>query len=247
MEERLPQLKDNKSTSKVPRFTERYKPSNRVFATPNREVKDSIPIVPFTDTIKVPNQNFFVLSYAAPEGARVKAKKIAIKVSGAFNTQKEAEEHAEKIRNSNNKFDVYVCNMYEWGTVPIPDDVKPFINKNYTDEYLTRVLRGQEESMKQSKKEMQERMARDRAKAEEEVKKAYGPNYVMPKKADITAEYEKESLKAEVKNTDINYSHRELLESFASFIQTSKKMDPEVVKEFIGFMQAKKDFDNEKK
>jgi hypothetical protein len=130
--------------------------------------------------------------------------------------------------------------MYTWGTIPVPEDLKPFIEKEYTDKFLTRVMKGQQESLMQSKKEMEERMARDRAKAEEEVRKKYGPDYVMAKKSDVVKEYEKESLEREERAEKMKFTQRDLVDSFAKYIQTSGKIDPEVAGDFMRFIEAKK-------
>jgi hypothetical protein len=109
-------------------------------------------ILPKPYTHKVPNQNYWVLVYAAPEGARVRAKKVLVNCCGAFNTQEEAERQAEIIRNEDNRFDVNVCAMYEPGPVPMSEDVKPLVRKQYVEKYLTTAMSGLQESLAQQKK-----------------------------------------------------------------------------------------------
>jgi hypothetical protein len=184
-----------------------------------------------------------VLTYAAPEGARARAKNIMIKVSGAFDTEAQASEHAKKINaeDPQKRFDVFVCKMYTWGSVPIPEDYKVLMDKEYNDKQLNAIMKGQQESLRQSKKEMDERIARDRAKAEEEIRRKYGPNYVMAKKSDTVREYEKQSQEREAQSQDMNFSHRELMESVAHYIQsTNGRLDPEVAGDLMRFLETRK-------
>lgn len=202
--------------------------------------------LPKPDVHRQPNQIFGVLSYCAPEGARVRCKKVAIKLSGTFASLEEAKKTAEIIRNEDPRFDVHVIPLYEWGMIPISEDVKPMIQKEYTDKYMTKVMSGLQMSLMQSRKEMDERIARDRAKSEMEMRKKLGPDYVAPqKKPDMVKEYEEETMKREDRAKDMTFTQRELIESFAKYMSagcggSGAKLDPATVGNFLRYMEAQK-------
>jgi hypothetical protein len=129
-----------------------YVSRRRTFAVDPLATAGNI-ILPKPYTHKVPNQNFWVLVYAAPEGARVRAKKVLVNCCGAFNIQEEAESQAKNIRDEDNRFDVHVCAMYEYGPVPMSEDVKPLVRKQYIEKYLTTAMSGLQGSLAQQKKE----------------------------------------------------------------------------------------------
>ncbi|MDR3543376.1 MAG: hypothetical protein P4L69_20805 [Desulfosporosinus sp.] len=154
-----------------------------------------IHVIPKGDIRKVDGQNFLVLSYATPDGTtRVRSPRgMVLKFSGAFEDEDTAGGHAQDIRNEDPRFDVFVVEMYKWGMVPLPEDEKPFVTRKYADEMLTRIVAGLQNSMEQGKKEMEERKERDRAKAEEAMRRAKGdPDYKMPEKSDLLIKYEDE-------------------------------------------------------
>lgn len=197
-------------------------------------------VLPQPDRARVPNQNFQVISCVAPEGTRVKCKNIAIKFSPCFNTEEEANRHAEIIRNEDPRFDVDVIDMYNWIVVPKSEEVKPFVRKQYADKFLNNILRGQQQALMQSRKEIDDRVARDRASAEAELRKKYGPDYVMKKKTEEVKEYEAERQKHDEQTDGMKFSQREVVESLAKFIVATKSLKPEVAGEFMRFMEARK-------
>ena len=237
--------KMSNTTKKAPTFADRYaKDKKRVHATTAGALASSQNgddfLLPKDDVARVPGQNYLVFSYAAPENSRLRCNKVAVKFSGAFDTLENAQAHAKKINAEDTRLDVHICKMYTWGTIPMPEDVKPFVEKEYTDKFLTRVMKGQQETLLQSKKEMEERMAKDRAKAEEEVRKKYGPDYVMAKKNDTVMEYERETMEREEKADKMKFTQRELVDSFSKYIQSNGKIDPEIAGDFMRFLEAKK-------
>lgn len=128
------------SQPKAPTFGDRYgdgKTRRRCYAAePTIDSANVDFVMPQSDKKRVPGQNYFVFAYAAPEGARVRCKNIAIKISGAFNTKAEADCHAQAIRDEDDRFDVHVIEN-GWVVIPIPEDVKPLIHKEYTDKVRT--------------------------------------------------------------------------------------------------------------
>jgi hypothetical protein len=181
-------------------------------------------IMPGDDVRRVPGQNFLVLSYATPDGTTkvVSPNGMVQKYSGAFATEKDAEAHAQAIRNEDPRFDVFVVDMYKWGFVPLPQDEKPFIRKQYADQMLTRIVGGLQQSMEQGKKEMDERKARDRAKAEAAMQKVKGKDYKMPEKSKLQLEYEERARQAREeeeraakegnRESNISYAEKDLVE-----------------------------------
>lgn len=153
-------------------------------------------IIPKGDIRRVPKQNFLVLSYATPDGTTIvrSPRGMVMKFSGCFDTQPEAEKHAEAIRNEDPRFNVFVVDLYKWGIVPLPKDEEPFVSRKYADEMLSRIVGGLQTSMEQGKKEMEERKENDRKKAEEAMRTALkDPNYVMPEKSELLIKYEEEA------------------------------------------------------
>lgn len=190
--------------------------------------------------LRVSGQNWFVLSYAAPEGAKVRSKKVAIKVSGCFDTEGQAEAHAEKVRNADTRLEVHVCEMYSWGTVPMPTDVKQFIRKNYTDKFLDGVMRAQEQAFVQSRKEIDARMRRDKENAERELRKKYGDDYVMSSKPESVKEYEAEQAQRQAEAAKMQFTQAELMDSMTTYIQKCGTIDPAAAGDFLRFLEAKK-------
>lgn len=144
-------------------------------------------IMPSGDIHRPPGaeQNFLVLSYVTPDGStEVRSLKgICFKFSGTFRLLEDAKRHAEVIRDENPIFDVCVVDLYDWGVIPLPKEQRPFVAKEFTDPLLTRAVAGLQKSMVQGKKELEERKARDRAKAEEAMQKIRGKDYKMPEKS----------------------------------------------------------------
>jgi hypothetical protein len=155
-------------------------------------------MIPQGDIHRRPDQNFFVLSYCTADGAtRVKSvKDLAMKFSPAFETQEEAEKWAQIIRDENPIFDVKVVSMYEWGTVPLPDEQRPFVKSVYASEIMTRAMAGLQRSMIHGKKEIDERKGREMAAAERAMQKVKGKDYKMPEKSRELREIE-ERIKSE--------------------------------------------------
>lgn len=142
-------------------------------------------IVASGDVHRTPGQNFLVLSYVLPDGGtKVKSlKNILFKFSGCRETEAQAREYAKVIRDENPLFDVFVVDTGKWGVCPLPQEERQFLDVQYVNPLLTRSMSRIHDTMAQSKKEMDDRKARDRAKAEALMRKTKGPDYVMPEKS----------------------------------------------------------------
>lgn len=154
-------------------------------------------ITAMEDVHKLPNQRFLVLSYVCPDGiTRVRSpKNLLFKFSGTLPDLPSAKLHAEAIRNEDPRFDVEVVDLYKWGQVPMPNEEKSFVPRHYADEMLSKIVSGLQNSMMQGKKEMDERKAKDRAKAEAAMQRAKGKDYKMPEKSEVYKRYEEEQRK----------------------------------------------------
>ena len=224
---------------KAPTFEDRYlknKP-RRFAAEPNIGSPDAEFVMPQPNKNRVPGQNYFVFSCVAPEGTRVKCRNVAMKPCGMFNTEAEANRHAQAVRDEDPRFDVHVI-CPEWVILPIAEDIKPLIRKEYVDKYMTKVMGGLQSSLMQSKKEMDERVARDKAKAEAELRKKYGPDYVMAKKTEQVKEYEKKQEERADRTEAMKFSQKDLVENLAKFIVTNKTINPSAAGEFLKFFEA---------
>lgn len=255
----MAEQQQGKKKAKAPTFADRYgeggKRSVAVDSASSRVSKDEDGKATSTQYVlpqpdlpqnRVSNQNFWVLTYCAPENARVRSRAVFVKCSGAFATEKEAEEQAIRIRAQDPRFDVSVVNMYELGQVPPPRDMEPFIRKKYEESKLSRIMSGQQETLLQSKKELDDRIARDKAAALAEMRKKFGPDYEPVAKSDTVKQYEEMSAERAEKAADMKFTPREIAESFAKFIQGSAgtdkpgAIDPHAAGEFMRFLEQYK-------
>ena len=142
-------------------------------------------MIPVGDVHRHPNQNYQVLSYCTSDGAtRVKSvKDLAMKFGPCFETEPEARKWAQLIASEDPRFDVKVVSLYEWGTVPLPDEQRPFVESVYANEILTRAVGGLQRSMIRGKQEVEERKSRELAAAERAMQKVRGKDYKMPEKS----------------------------------------------------------------
>lgn len=86
---------------------------------------------------KVTGQNYLVCNIVGP-GLRQAIKKSAFRILGAFDTEAEANAHAELYKKLDSRFDIYVCAMYEF--LPIPDQVHDVGNVKYDQKELNELL-----------------------------------------------------------------------------------------------------------
>lgn len=69
--------------------------------------------------IKVPKQNFILVSFVGPELPQ-KCNSMGMKIWGAFDTIEESQAHAEKLSGlkENEFFDIFILQMYNWALIP---------------------------------------------------------------------------------------------------------------------------------
>ena len=207
---------------------------------------------PMRDTDIVHGQNFMVLSYAAPNNSKVRAANIQIKVSGCFDTESEANHQAELIRNADPRFNVNVVCLYEWVTVPILDHVDQFIRKEYTDKRLNAIMRGNYQSLAQSRKEMVKRIEKDKKAALENMRKVKGPDYNFKDTPDSLKQYDDHMVDTgqSVGNTEehdeLMLGQTDVMNAAMTFFTEKEggEAGSKVAIEFLKYLKSKTDEDN---
>jgi len=104
------------------------------------------------DQIKVPQQNFVLMSIIGPECTQ-RSDKMMLKIYGCFNTNEEAQAHAKRVQKSQNEedvqFHVLMGGMYKW--LPIPPQVEKIGEQYYDDEWLNDMMIKYKENQQASK------------------------------------------------------------------------------------------------
>jgi hypothetical protein len=108
----------------------------------------------YVDDVKVPHQNFALISIVSPEGKR-KYKQVCVKIKGVFDTIEKANSHAKLLQKIDDQFDIYVVDMYSWLLVPPPDGI--IEESIHADETLDSIIRAYKEVEIKSKLVFNER------------------------------------------------------------------------------------------
>lgn len=136
---------------------------------------------PTPDTVQVPNQRYWVMSYVTSTGKGMRSKNTMVKCSGCFADEQSAGRHAETIRNIDPRINVFVVEMYNFVSVPIPLHIFEGLRKHYIDERLDRIMYENYLEVKRDRKLMEMRTKADKEKALSNLRQAKGnPNYVPP-------------------------------------------------------------------
>lgn len=107
------------------------------------EKLDSKDLLQTADPIKTPGQNYAVISYLSPPAS----DKFGLKISGCFSTMDEANEQAKRLMEKWPYFDIFVIAMYNWISIPLPDELKSEVEHVYADQTLNKIMsefRGQQ-------------------------------------------------------------------------------------------------------
>lgn len=122
--------------------------------------------------IRDPNQNWAVMSIVAPNGLNQKAEELCVMMYGCCRTEKEAKELAQKARDTNDMFDVFVAPTYEW--LPLPPKLEEVQEHNYTNDKIQSIhdnflshLRGEKADMTKRLEEVARLKAEDKLKKEQ--------------------------------------------------------------------------------
>lgn len=195
--------------------------------------------VPRPDRDVVPHQRFWVMSYVAPEGARVRSDQVFVKCSGAFETEAEASAQAERIRNADNRVDVWVVDMYKYIPVPVPAKVQSLVHTEHEDPRLTRLMEKARQDAVKEHEIMEARMRRDRERALVAMRKAHGG--VLPDVPDVAAarheEQRKQDMGAPGKCPEVEpprtFSTDSVLKAVADMAREGKVFDMEAAKALV--------------
>lgn len=107
-----------------------------------------------TEDTAIPGQEWICMSFMSPEGIKG-CKTNAFKFRGAFATQEEANKHAEKLRNSEPDFDIYVGEGFKWcGWNPDPHSID---DQQYMEKDMQRLHDGYMKNKKNVSEEEEKR------------------------------------------------------------------------------------------
>ena len=91
-----------------------------------------------TDSIRLPLQNFALISIVAPQSTTQCSEKTCLKIRGVFETLEEANQHASRLVKADATFDIMVVSMYEW--LLIPPDMSKINDQQYMDDNLNGLI-----------------------------------------------------------------------------------------------------------
>ena len=106
-----------------------------------------------TDNIKIPGQNYALISIVSPE-TNQKYDHVCLKIKGVFKTLEDANKHAAMLQKIDSVFDIYVVDMYSWLLVP-PDP--ELIEQKHVDNKLNEMISTHRESQLKAKAYFDER------------------------------------------------------------------------------------------
>ena len=91
-----------------------------------------------TDRIRIPLQNYALISIVSSCNTSQKSENTCVKIRGVFETIEEANRHASKIINHDPTFDVMVVSMYEW--LLVPPDMTKIKDQQYMNDSLNTLI-----------------------------------------------------------------------------------------------------------
>jgi hypothetical protein len=91
-----------------------------------------------TDKIRVPSQNYALISIVSSTQTTQKSNKTCVKIRGVFDTIEDANQHAARIVQVDPTFDIMVVSMYEW--LMIPPEMDKLNDQKYMDDDLNGLL-----------------------------------------------------------------------------------------------------------
>lgn len=108
------------------------------------------------DSVTVPGQAFAVISVVSPTSSQKSSDgRLGIKIRGCFATQDEAAAHVRRLMKADNTFDIWVCDMYKW--LSLPPDPSSIESQEYSEPFLNDMIREYRESQLQAKQHFEER------------------------------------------------------------------------------------------
>ena len=91
-----------------------------------------------TDKVRVPSQNYALISIVSSTQTTQKSNKTCVKLRGVFDTIENANQHAARIMKVDPIFDIMIVSMYEW--LMIPPEMDKINDQKYMDEDLNGLL-----------------------------------------------------------------------------------------------------------
>jgi len=140
----------------------------KILADAAHAATDSMEVNLTTDVLKVPSQNWALVSFVSPTSNQKNAS-IGMKLRGVFDTREEATEHIKRLIKLDPMFDIFICEMYNWCLVP--PDPELIADQNYQDETLNKLVSEYRKNQIFAKEHFEERkrelleQAADEAKA----------------------------------------------------------------------------------
>lgn len=125
---------------------------------------------------EIHNQKYFVMSYILPKEGKNELKAPLVKVRGAFKTMEEAEKRIEKLKRADTFFNMYVCNVGQWGSLVDEDDLlesEEVEKVVYREKELNDIFQKYKENKDKAEEEHVERLRIMKEKAVEEGKPEY--------------------------------------------------------------------------
>jgi hypothetical protein len=120
-----------------------------------------------TEDSPIPGQNWVCISFIAPEIEKIKNCSLrGIKIRGVFSKKEDANSHAEKLRQTDPDFDIFVGEVGKWlPWDPNPENVE---DERYQEKELNHIVSNYKKSREQSavmyeerKKEMMQKNTKD--------------------------------------------------------------------------------------
>ncbi len=154
-----------------------------------------------TEDTPIPGQEYGVYSFLSPEG--IKGCNVrAFKNRGNFSSYEEASAHAEKIRNEEPAFHVFVGENFKWTAFdPDPNLVKD--NNNYYEPKLQELMKGTLENQEKAK---QVESQRKRDMIEEAIKEEINKKKTVRNGDDVRDRLRKKLAKKSENETEADIS-----------------------------------------
>ncbi len=130
---------------------------------------DNIEVNLATDVLKVPGQNWALVSFVSPSSNQ-KCQNMGMKISGCFDTREEAIEHVKRLIKLQPEFDIFVCDMYNWCLVP--PDPEMVSDQNYQDQTLNSIISEYRKNQIYAKEHFEERKRQMVEQAADEARRA---------------------------------------------------------------------------
>ena len=104
-----------------------------------------------TDPIRVPSQNYALVSIVSPSNTTQRSNKTCLKIRGVFETLESANKHASRLVQNDPSFDIMVVSMYEW--LLIPPEMEKIQDQQYMDQELNGLISEYRKTQERSKVE----------------------------------------------------------------------------------------------